>query len=43
MNVARVERSGMDLGGAATGITDQDGVVYNEGGSVQIWFEVYIS
>ena len=37
------EKSGTDLGGAATGFTDQYGVVCDDGGGVHRWTEVYVS
>ena len=43
LNGPRAEKSGTDLGGVATGVTDQIGVVCNDGDSVQIWIDVDVS
>ena len=40
MNGAREEKRGTDIGGEATGITDQDGVVWDECYRVQRWEKV---
>ena len=40
---AQAERSGTDLGELATGITYHDGVVWDDGASVQIWAKVDVS
>ena len=37
------ERSGIDIGGAATGVKDQDGVVCDDGGGVHILAKVDVS
>ena len=43
LNVAeQEEKSGTDIGESVTGVTDQDGVVWDERNSVQRWVEVDI-
>ena len=37
---AQVEKSGIDIVGASIGITDQYGLVWDDGGSVQRWSKV---
>ena len=37
------EKKGTDIGGAVTGITDQDGVVCDDDGGIQRWAEVDLS
>ena len=39
---ARAEKRGTDIGGAATGVPDQDGVVWDDIVSVQRWARVDI-
>ena len=39
---ARVEKSGTNIGGAATGVTNKYGVVWGVSGIVQRWDEVDI-
>ena len=43
MNWAQTEKRGTDLGGAATGVTDQDRVAWNDGDSIQRWAKVDVS
>ena len=43
MNGARAEKSGTDIGRAATGFIDQDGLVCDDSGGVHIWSEVDVS
>ena len=42
LNGARAEKSGIDIGGAVTSVTDQDGVVWDDVNSVHRWSEVDI-
>ena len=43
MTGLQAERSGMDLGGVPTGVTDQYGVVWDDSISVQRWAELNVS
>ena len=40
---AQAERRGTDIGGAVTGVTDQGGVGWYDGGSLERWAELDVS